>query len=288
MNFHRPSAHIFVPDGLEPAPALARTTHMGIAAHADDLEIMAVAGILACYQQPHRWFTGVVVSDGRGSPRSGPYAAYDDGQMRDLRIAEQKQAADIGAYAAQVLLDYPSAVLKGGEDRRPLEDLVRLVELARPRIVYTHNFADRHDTHVAVAARVVQALRALPTAARPARLYGMEVWRDLDWLLDADRVAFDVSRLQELQQALLAVFASQLGGGKRYDLAALGRRRAHATFHTPHAVDASSGLSLGMDLTPLIEDESLDVEAYVLDHIDRFALDVRERIRRLSLRPDVG
>jgi hypothetical protein len=55
---------------------------------------------------------------------------------------------------------------------------------------------------------------------------GCEVWRDLDWLLDSDKVALDSSAKPELAAALLKVFDSQISGGKRYDLATLGRRAA--------------------------------------------------------------
>jgi LmbE family N-acetylglucosaminyl deacetylase len=282
MNFTLPSAQIFIPDNQPLPTALARTTHLAIGAHQDDLEIMAIDGILACFGQPDRWFTGVVVSDGRGSPRAGIYGDYTDDQMHEVRILEQKKAAVVGEYAAQVLLDYPSSAVKDGGDSRPTEDLARLIELARPEIVYTHNFADKHDTHIGVASKVVRAIRSLPPDARPKKLYGCEVWRDLDWMVDADKVAFDTSQFEGLQMALVGVFDSQVTGGKRYDLATMGRRRANATYHASHATDAATGLSFAMDLTPLIEDDALDIAGYVLGHIEHFAADVRERIRSVS------
>ena len=282
MNFHILTAQLFIPDDLPLPAALTRTTHLAIGAHQDDLEIMAIDGILACFGQPDRWFTGVVVSDGRGSPRAGLYGDYSDEQMHEVRILEQKKAAVVGEYAAQALLDYPSSAVKDGEDSRPVEDLVRLLELARPEIVYTHNFADKHDTHVGVASKVVQAIRSLPPGARPRKLYGCEVWRDLDWMVDADKVAFDTSQFEGLQMALVGVFDSQVTGGKRYDLATMGRRRANATYFASHATDVSTGMVFAMDLTPLVTDPALSIETYILDHIDRFARDVRQRIRKMQ------
>ena len=44
--FSRAEAETFVPDGSEPARALARTTHLGVGAHQDDLELMAVHGMV--------------------------------------------------------------------------------------------------------------------------------------------------------------------------------------------------------------------------------------------------
>jgi hypothetical protein len=161
-----------------------------------------------------------------------------------------------------------------------VQDITTLLKAARPQVVYTHNLADKHDTHVAVALKVIEAIRGLPEGKRPRRLYGCEVWRDLDWMLDADKIVFDCSAHENLQLALLGVFDSQICGGKRYDLAAMGRRRAHASYHTPHATDVTTGSIFAMDLTPLIQDPSKDIRAYVQEFIARFAQDVTDRLAR--------
>jgi LmbE family N-acetylglucosaminyl deacetylase len=278
--FRLDTAEIFVPDGLPAGEALARTTHMAIGAHQDDLEIMAIDGILACFQQADRWLTGVIVTNGSGSPRDDLYRDYTDEAMREVRTKEQKKAAVMGDYAAQVLLDYPSGVVKDSSNKDPVEDLALLLKLAQPAVVYTHNLADKHDTHVAVTLRVIEAARNLSEAERPQRLYGCEVWRDLDWMVDEEKVAFDCSAHENLQGALLGVFDSQVCGGKRYDLATMGRRRANATYHASHGTDVATGLVYAMDLTPLIEAPSADIQGYVQDFIDRFGQEVRDRMRR--------
>ena len=229
VNLSRDTSEVYVPDGTTAPQALARTTHLAIGAHQDDLELMAAAPILSCYQQPDRWFTGVVVTDGRGSPRAGLYAGYSDDEMHTVRCTEQRKAAFVGEYAALVLLDHPSRAVKDGADALPVDDLLSVVEAARPDIVFTHNLADKHDTHVGVALKTIAALRRLPHDARPKQLVGCEAWRDLDWLRDEDKLLFDLSGHANLQASLLGVFDSQISGGKRYDLAAEGRRRAHAT-----------------------------------------------------------
>ncbi len=282
MKLNRNTAEMFVPDGLPIEQALARTTHIAISAHQDDLEIMAAGPILECFQQMDKWFTGVVVTDGRGSPRDGLYKNHTDDEMRLVRFKEQKKAAVIGEYAAQVILDYSSKVVKDGSNQQPMEDLTSLFELARPQIVYTHNLADKHDTHVAVALRVIEAICRLPEQDRPQHLYGCEVWRDLDWMMDADKVAFDCSAHENLQAALLGIFDSQICGGKRYDLASMGRRRAHATYYASHGVDATTGLTYAMDLTPLITDPSRDVTAFTLEFIQRFSQDVAARLKAMQ------
>ena len=282
MQFHLPSAEIFVPDSLPAEIALARTTHMAISAHQDDIEIMAITPILECYQQVDKWFTGVVVSDGRGSPRTGLYACYTDDEMRQVRFKEQRKAAIIGEYTAQVILDYPSKEIKDGSNRWPVEDLIGLLRAAHPRQVYTHNLADKHDTHVSVALRVISAIRSLPETERPEKLYGCEVWRDLDWMIDSEKVILDCSPHENLQAALLGVYDSQITGGKRYDLASMGRHRANATYFESHGVDAFQGISYAMDLTPLILDPSREIAPFVEACIQRFSNEVADRLKRIS------
>ena len=252
---------------------------MAVSAHQDDIEIMAAGPILECFQQSDRWFTGVVVTDGRGAPRNGLYEHYSDEEMRTVRLKEQRKAAVVGEYAAQVMLDYPSKAIKDGSNLQPVEDLVALLLAAQPKFVFTHNLADKHDTHVAVALRVIAAIRSLPEAQRSEKLYGCEVWRDLDWLADSDKVPFNLTEHENLQAALLGVYDSQIAGGKRYDLATLGRRAAHATYHASHATDATTALTFAMDLTVLAKVDSLDPETYLQGLVRRFRDDVTARLR---------
>jgi LmbE family N-acetylglucosaminyl deacetylase len=281
MKFHLDTAEIFVPDNLPVEDALVRTTHLCISAHQDDIEIMVAGPILECFQREDKWFTGVVVTDGRGSPRSGMYERYSDEEMRLVRFKEQRKAAVVGEYAAQVMLDYPSKVVKDGSSAFPVEDIAALLKATRPQVVFTHNLADKHETHVAVALRVIAAIRSLPEDERPQKLYGCEVWRDLDWMLDSDKIVFDLSQQENLQAALLGLYDSQISGGKRYDLASLARRRANATYFASHGVDDATGLAYAMDLTSLIANPELDIRTYVQGYIERFAQDVNTLITRV-------
>lgn len=281
MRLRNATAEIFVPDGKPAGEALARTTHLGISAHQDDLEIMSFGGILECFGAPDRWFAGAVVTNGAGSPRDSLYKEYTDEQMQVVRRKEQKKAAVVGEYGAMALLDYSSSAVKDPKNAAVRDDIKELILAARPSVIYTHNLADKHDTHVAVALRVIEALRALPEEARPQRVLGCEVWRDLDWMNDDDKVALDVAGHENLAAALLGVFDSQICGGKRYDLATMGRRRAHATYFASHGVDATDQLTFAMDLTPLAGDPSLDVNDFVQGHINRFAVEVSERIAKV-------
>jgi LmbE family N-acetylglucosaminyl deacetylase len=282
VKLRKPSSEIFVPDGLAPAEALARTTHLAVGAHQDDVEIMAYAGILDCYAKRDRWFAAAITTNGAGSDRSGPYADFTDEQMQQVRRAEQRKAAFVGEYAAVAMLDYSSAQVKQPPARDVVDDLKKILHAARPTIVYTHNLADKHDTHVSTALRLIQALRELEPAERPGKLLGCEVWRDLDWMADSDKIALDVSGRESLAAALVGIFDSQISGGKRYDLATLGRRRAHATYHESHGVDRTTGMTFAMDLSPLLADPGLDPVDYAQGYVDRFTKDVRDRLTKLA------
>jgi LmbE family N-acetylglucosaminyl deacetylase len=281
MEFFNTGAELFVPDGSALGDALRRTTHAGVGAHPDDLEIMAYPGILNCFGSQTEWFLGAVVTDGGGSPRSDLYAKFTDEEMRAVRRAEQKKAATMGEYGAMAMLDYPSSAVKDAANTSVVEDIKRLLEASRPSVVYTHNLADKHDTHVAVGLRTIQALRGLPAEARPRAVYGCEAWRDLDWMSDSDKIVFDVGADEDLAAALLGVFDSQISGGKRYDLATMGRRRAHATYYASHGTDVTTGMIFAMDLTPLVAGPGLDIQSYVDGYIERFRQDVSARLAKL-------
>ena len=280
LNLNNPSADVFVPDGQPLDAALGRISHLGIGAHQDDLEFMALHGIAACYDSSSSWFGGVTCTNGAGSARSGAYANLTDSQVVALRREEQRKAAILGRYAAMVQLDYTSATAKDIGDARLKNDLRAILSATRAPVVYTHNLADKHDTHVAVALRVIAAIRALPTDERPQALHGCEVWRDLDWMLDSEKIVHDVGGRESLAAELSGVFGSQIAGGKRYDLAVIGRRRANATFFESHGVDNSDAVSFAMDLTPLIRDDALDIVQYVAGYVDRMRADVTARLNR--------
>ena len=281
MKLANGTAEVYIPDSQSLPMALERTTHLAIGAHQDDLEIMAAAPILDCFQKNDLWFTGVVVTDGRGSPRDGLYQRYTDEQMRMVRFQEQRKAAFVGEYAAQILLDHPSAAVKDGRNETVVNDLLDILKICRPDFVYTHNLADKHDTHIGVALRTITAIRRLPAGDRPQKVFGCEVWRGLDWMLDDDKVGFDLSKQQNLQAALVSVFDSQISGGKRYDLAIEGRNRANATYFKSHSVDAASSVSFAMDLTPLIHDDTRAPLEFMRELLRHFTDDVETRLNRM-------
>ena len=268
----------YIPDGMQEQAAISRTTHLAISAHQDDIEFMAYAPIAECFGNQDKWFGAIVVTDGAGSPRSGLYADYTDEQMKDVRIIEQKKAACVGEYGFLVMLSHPSKEVKDAGNAKIVEELAGLIRKAKPKYLYTHNLADKHETHVATALRVIAALRMLKPEERPEKVYGCEVWRDLDWMCDDEKVYLDCGPHPNLMRCLSAVFDSQIAGGKRYDLAAEGRRLANATFSASHACDTYSALNYAMDLTPLM-DKTVDIADYIASYIDHFKAQVKQTIK---------
>ena len=280
MKLHNSTAKTFVPDGQGFPAAIERVTHLGIGAHQDDLEFMAFHGILECFASPTKWFGGVTCTNGAGSSRAGSYEKFTDEQMMAVRREEQNAAAIVGRYGVMIQLDYPSSAVKSATDPALKNDLRSILTAAQPEVVYTHNPADKHDTHLGVVIAALQAMREMPRTDRPKKVIGCEVWRNLDWLPDADKVLMNVGGRDNLAAALNGVFDSQIAGGKRYDLATLGRRAANATFFESHATDAATQLIFGMDLTPVVADESKDIVEYVLSLIEKFSSDVKGKLQK--------
>ncbi len=281
MKFSRPAAEATAPSGGDWQAALSSTTHLGIGAHADDLEIMAFPGICACRAKKNLRFSGVVATDGAGAPRSGPFAEKSGSELGQIRRDEQKQAAVLGGYATVIQLGHPSAEVRGAGRNALTSDLLQIFKTAKPRALYLHNPADRHETHLAVLLASLAALRQLSPSERPAEIYGTEVWGDLDWVPSDKVIRLPCPAPADFGPSLLRVFQSQVHG-KRYDLAAAGRRRAQATFADAYAPDQAEEVVLALDLKPLVENPKLALADFVSALTQDFQKQTLDRIRRLE------
>lgn len=281
MKLTQTQSDIFIPDQSPVEKALKRTTHMAIAAHPDDIEIMAYEGIAKCFIQPDQWFTSVTVTDGSTAPRAFLYSDYSNEQMAKTRAQEQRKAGILGEYSAVVQLAFTSSEVKDMHNPSVIKDILEVLSYAHPKVIYTHNLADKHDTHISVTLKVIEALRTLPIIQQPESVLGCEVWRDLDWLVDDDKKVMDVSAHPNLASAMVALFDTQNSGSKRYDLASIGRRTANAIYHESHETGGASMLSFAMDLTPLMHDHKLDPADYAASIIAHFQNNVTDRIHKL-------
>jgi LmbE family N-acetylglucosaminyl deacetylase len=269
-----PKARLVFPSGKE-----EKIREMCIVAHQDDIEFMTFSAILNCYNKNEK-FGACVVTDGRGSPRTGEFASCTDDDMVEIRNKEQIKAGEIGRYGFVSLLMYPKPEVIKPENVNVTNDIQYLLERFRPEVVYTHNLADKHDTHVAVATKVIKSIKRMDRSHRPKALLGGEAWRSLDWLLDEEKVVRDVSDKPELSMNLLKVFESQIAGGKMYDVAVNGRRCANATFHESHNVDEMKKAEYFLDMTPLVENDTLSPSDFMTEVIDRMKNDVTNRLKK--------
>lgn len=245
-------------------------TDLVIAAHQDDVEIMCPQAVIKGYQSDKFGTVAVVTADGSGSPRAGEYATMTNEEMMVVRRLEQIEAAKVGDYADLVLLNYTSGEIKDRNYTSVVDDYEAIIRNYKPEVVYTHNLADKHPTHVGVAVKCINAIRRLPKELRPKKLYGCEVWRSLDWLSDTEKVVFDLTGYEKLMSDVLDVYASQIAGGKAYGIASLGRRAANATYAASHGVDVCEHAAYAMDLTALIEDDSIDLKEFIVSKIKDF------------------
>lgn len=279
MKLNAANADLYIPDATTGDSSLARTTHLGIGAHQDDLEFMALHGILECFQRADQWFGGVTCTDGAGSSRSGPYANYSDEAMKAVRLREQQTASQIGQYNFMAQLGHSSSVAKDGNLRGALvDDLEEILRVAQPRSVYTHNPFDKHVTHIGVMLATLEAIARLPREERPEQIVGCEVWRGLDWLPDAHKIVHPLDAHPNLAAALNGVFDSQITGGKRYDLAVEGRRRANATFFDAHSVDDAERVAYAVDLSELPDLGSKGLHSFCGSILEAFRMRVLENL----------
>lgn len=261
-----PQADFYVPDSTSLPAAMKRTTHLWVGAHQDDGELAGLHGILECYRSRTKWFSCVTCTDG--------------GKIKEIRQQEQRDAGDLGKYGSVIQLNYLSSTIKDSKDKKVIRDLTEIVQRTTPSIIYTHNIADKHDTHVAVALSLVGALREMHPKYHPQKLYGVEIWRGLDWLPDDKKVVLDVSKNERLAKKLIQAHTSQVEG-KRYDLANLGRQRANATYLNTHQTDDMKRVMYAMDLTPIIRgNHPFSLEAFVTGHALAFEASLRTKIMK--------
>ncbi len=258
---------------------LSKTTHLVVGAHQDDIEIMGFHAIQECYKSKTNWLTGVTVTDGRGSPQAKGFKSLSEIKLIQARRKEQKKAAELGKYLCQIQLGYTSEEVKSN-DVGVCDDLEMIFISARPKYVYLHNLCDKHLTHVATAIRSLTALRRLRDEWTPEKVFGCEVWRDLDWLPDSEKILHPVSKYPQIRSKLIQVFKSQIKGGKKYDVGIEGRRRANATFFESHKVDKETHLNFAMDLTPLVRDVTLDPREFVRRKLDAMKAEVLSGMER--------
>ena len=74
-----------------------------------------------------------------------------------------------------IQLVYDSDAVKSPSAFDLKNDLKAILSATQPEVVYTHNPADKHDTHIGIVEAALQVMRELPREQRPKQVIGCEV-----------------------------------------------------------------------------------------------------------------
>ena len=250
-----------------------------ICAHPDDCEIMAIDGIQRGYRASKYTFACVVTTDGADSERSGRYAKATDKRMIQVVMSEQKRAANIGRYHSVYFMNYTSEEARDQENEDIINDYVQIIKELKPRIIYTHSILDRHPTHVAVAIKVINALRTMKKGDQPKVLYGCESERNLDWINPSKVVTFNVSKNLRLQRQLITVHKSS-NMSRDYVNAAIGRRLVNAVFNRDEKKKNAKLTAKAINMTTLLRRKEFPIKRYAMSFIDDLYSDINDMMDR--------
>lgn len=254
--------------------------YLCICAEPIDAEMMAIDGIQRGYRAQKYTFACVVSSDGATCPRKGKYLNYTDGQMKAVRISEQKKASEIGRYNSVYFLKYSKSEVLDPENEDIINEYVKIIKELKPRLIYTHSLLDSNPINVSVAVKVINALRKMKKGEQPKQLYGCELSRELDWVDKEKITIFDVSKNIRLQKQLLSVYHSQIDGGKDYLKAALGRRYEIATFFDANKIDEFKLASRVINMTTLLRRKDLPIKKYAMSFVEYLYGEINDSMDR--------
>ena len=238
-----------------------------ICAHPDDCELMAIDGIQRGYRATKYTFACVVTTDGMDSERCGRYLKMTDKRMVNILMNEEKKAASIGRYNSVYFMNYSSEEARSQENEDIINEYVEIIKELKPRVVYTHSLLDRHPTHVAVAIKVINALRTMKKGDQPKVLYGCESERNLEWVDESKIVTFNVSKNMRLQRQLISVHKSQ-NLARDYVNAAMGRRFVNAVFNKVETKKNAKLTAKAINMTTLLRRREYPIKRYVMSFVD--------------------
>lgn len=204
------------------------STLLAVGCHPDDLSIF-FGGTLARYADEGWTVIGVTVDEGRGSPHS---FEMDPDTLVATRSRELAWEASRLGYRLE---HFALPGVKTDETRAAaLERLVDLILADPPELVITHNLADAHASHVAVAQLALRAL--LVAKEREPRLVLPEVWQGDGWEpVHYPNVRVDVTQYMNIKMAAISQHASQIYDTP-YLMGAWGLNLYRAGFASSHTV----------------------------------------------------
>ncbi|MCQ2086778.1 MAG: PIG-L family deacetylase [Bacilli bacterium] len=238
-----------------------------ICAHPDDCELMAIDGIQRGYRATKYTFACVVTTDGLDAERCGRYLKMTDKRMVNILANEEKKAANIGRYNSVYFMNYSSEEARDQDNQDIINEYVEIIKELKPRVIYTHSLLDRHPTHVAVAVKVINALRTMKKGDQPKVLYGCESERNLEWVAPEKIVTFNISKNMRLQRQLISVHKSQ-NLARDYVNAAIGRRYVNAVFNKVETKKNAKLTAKAINMTTLLRRKEYPIKRFAMSFID--------------------
>ncbi len=255
----------------------ATTNLLAIASHHDDIELMAMDGVLKAYGSKKYAFYACVVGDASNCNKIGKYADCSDKELMETRNQEQARASQIGEYEDLILLKKSQSDIEDLDNTTIVKELQKIILDINPDVVYTHNIFDRNLSHVRLALKVIEAILALPEESRPRLLYGCEIFRSLDWLPERYRVNFDISDNKEIQSRLIGVYDTMAEHSQNFAKAVVGRKLSNATFLGDKMGEEDKMLWFGLNLTPVIS-KGIPLKDYVIKILNDYNKEMLDNI----------
>jgi len=241
-----------------------KVKYLCICAYPNDCEIMSIEGIQRGYRAKKYSFACVSTS-----------CFAKDGKTN---IADfQKKASEIGRYNALYVLKHKFEDIKDSENEEIIKEYVELINEIKPRIIYTHSLLDNDPIHVAVAIKVINALRTMRRSQHPKVIYGCEVNRDLDWVKEEKLVYFDNSKNVKLQKQLIAVYKTKKDDSHLVE-SAIGKRFSNAGFFTNKKEYKLSTRAINM--TTLLRRKDYPIKKFAMSFVDDLYTEINDAMDR--------
>ena len=241
-----------------------KVKYLCFCAYPCDCEVMSIEGIQRGYRAKKYTFACVSSSN----------LALDG----KTNISEmQKKASEIGRYNSLYLLKYKLDDIKNPEDKGLVKEYAAIIKELKPRIIYTYSLFDKDPVRVAVAVKVINALRTMKRSQHPKVIYGCEVNRNFDWIKDEKIVYFDNSKNVRLQKQLVGVYKS-----KNYNFnlveSTIGKRLSNAGYFKDKNELKLSTRAINM--TTLLRRKDLPIKRFAMSFVDDLYTDINDSMDR--------
>ena len=233
-----------------------------ISPHPDD-DVLGAGGVMLEAAEKGRAVFSVTLTDGRGSPRTGPPIADED--MVALRQEESMAALKVVGAAGGFYFLKQNPELEGEGGKRVEEDLRELFESLRPSEIFLPAPYERHRTHIRCTRLTLEALRSSP-GLRPS-LWGYSLWGA--FFGGKKRVARDITPwISKKVEAVLA-HTTQIAY-KNYQQGMLGKNNSEAIFWDSQEIQKATFVETFLDMTELLEHKDLSLEDFIRQDMEAF------------------